>query len=81
MTRISHSADQLIGRTPLLELHHIEQIEGLKAQKRRIAEFIRVFEAAGEEYSDDNWCGIVERLTVFPDRMVFTLTTGREIEV
>ena len=31
MSRIYHSADQLIGKTPLLELHHIEEAEGLNA--------------------------------------------------
>ena len=32
MTRIYTSADQLIGRTPLLELTRIEAAEGLKAK-------------------------------------------------
>ena len=32
MSNIYTSADQLIGRTPLLELVHIEKSEGLKAR-------------------------------------------------
>ena len=31
MSNVYTSADQLIGRTPLLELTHIEKAEGLKA--------------------------------------------------
>ena len=32
MAHIYDSADQLIGKTPLLRLHHIEQDEGLFAK-------------------------------------------------
>ncbi len=32
MSKIYTSADQLIGRTPLLELTHIEAAEGLNAK-------------------------------------------------
>ena len=32
MSKIYTSADQLIGRTPLLELTHIEAAEGLQAK-------------------------------------------------
>ena len=32
MAKIYTSADQLIGRTPLLELTHLEQEYGLKAK-------------------------------------------------
>ncbi|MBQ7338814.1 MAG: pyridoxal-phosphate dependent enzyme, partial [Clostridia bacterium] len=32
MARIYTSADQLVGRTPLLELTHVEQALGLKAK-------------------------------------------------
>ena len=34
MSKIYTSADQLIGRTPLLELTHIERQEGLEAHAR-----------------------------------------------
>ncbi len=32
MSNIYTSADQLIGKTPLLELTHLEQAEGLQAR-------------------------------------------------
>lgn len=44
MSRIYTSADQLIGRTPLLELTHIEKEEGLKA---RILAKLEYFNPAG----------------------------------
>ena len=50
-------------------------------QARRINEFIRAYKASGEEFSEDGWCTMVEKVTVWRDKMVFTLTTGVEIEV
>ncbi len=44
MSRIYTAADQLIGNTPLLELTHIEQAEGLKA---RILAKLEYFNPAG----------------------------------
>ncbi len=44
MSRIYTSADQLIGRTPLLELVHIEKEEGLKA---RVLAKLECFNPAG----------------------------------
>ena len=44
MSRIYTSADQLIGRTPLLELTHIEKAEGLQA---RILAKLEYFNPAG----------------------------------
>ena len=44
MSRIYTSADQLIGRTPLLELVHIERSEGLEA---RILAKLEYFNPAG----------------------------------
>ena len=35
MSKIYTSADQLIGRTPLLELTHIEKVEKLEAKSFR----------------------------------------------
>ena len=40
----SHSADQLIGKTPLLELTHIEKKEGLEA---RLTGKLEYFNPAG----------------------------------
>lgn len=44
MSSIYTSADQLIGRTPLLELTHIEQRYGLKA---RVLAKLECFNPAG----------------------------------
>ena len=44
MTRIFTSADQLIGKTPLLELTHIEKKFGLKA---RLLAKLEYFNPAG----------------------------------
>ena len=44
MSKIYTSADQLIGRTPLLELTHIEKKEGLNA---RILAKLEYFNPAG----------------------------------
>ena len=44
MTRIHTSADELIGRTPLLELTHIEAVEGLAA---KVIVKLELFNVAG----------------------------------
>ena len=44
MSKIYTSADQLIGNTPLMELTHIEQAEGLEA---RILAKLEYFNPAG----------------------------------
>lgn len=44
MSKIYTAADQLIGRTPLLELTHIEKMHGLKA---RILAKLEYFNPAG----------------------------------
>ena len=44
MSKIYTSADQLIGRTPLLELTHVEKEEGLEA---RILAKLEYFNPAG----------------------------------
>ena len=43
--------------------------------------FIRAYMASDEEFSEDGWCTMVEKVTVWRDKMVFTLTTGVEIEL
>ena len=48
MSRIYTSADQLIGGTPLLELTHLEQAEGLQA---RVLGKLEYFNPAGLKYS------------------------------
>ena len=52
-----------------------------KRKKRRISEFIKALEESGEEFSETDWCVMVEKVTVFKDKMVFLLTSGAEVEV
>ena len=64
------------------EMKNLEQeIAGIEARIRRINEFIRAYKASGEEFSEDGWCTMVEKVTVWRDKKVFTLTTGVEVEV
>ena len=46
MSKIYTSADQLIGKTPLLELVHIEKEEGLEA---KVLAKLEYFNPAGSE--------------------------------
>ncbi len=55
------------------------EIEALERRKRRIAEFIDALEKAGEEFTEDGWCTMVEKMTVYRDRTVFLLVTGTEM--
>ena len=68
--------DQLESEIKRLE----REAEGQKAKKRRIGDFIRALETAEEKFSVDDWCIMVEKVTVFREKMVFTLTSGAEIE-
>ena len=52
-----------------------------KRRKRGVAAFIDALEKAGEEFTEDAWCVMVERVTVYKEKMVFTLTSGAEVEV
>ena len=52
-----------------------------QGRKRRIEEFIRALEAGGTEYSDELWCTMVEKVTVYSRFLVFQLVTGQEIRV
>jgi Site-specific recombinases, DNA invertase Pin homologs len=56
-------------------------IESVKARQRRIDEFIRSLETAGEEFTEALWGSLVEKVTVYHDRMVFLLTCGKEIRI
>ena len=44
MSRIYTSVEQLIGRTPLLELTHVERQEGLSARVMAKLEFLNPLE-------------------------------------
>ena len=52
-------------------------IESVKARQRRINEFVRGLENAGEAL----WGSLVEKVTVYREGMVFLLTCGKEIRV
>ena len=57
MSRIYTAVDQLIGGTPLLELTHIEQAEGLKARLLAKLEYLNpagsVKDRVGKAMIDD----------------------------
>ena len=64
------------------EIKRLErEAERQKAKKRRIEDFIKALETTEEKFSVDDWCIMVEKVTVFREKMVFTLTSGAEIEV
>ena len=47
----------------------------------RISLFIHGLMTSKEVFSEELWCTMVEKVTVFPDgKMVFTLTCGTDIE-
>ena len=49
---------------------------------RRMAAFIDALAKADEEYSDELWCAMVDKATVYSKgKIVFTLTCGTEVEV
>ena len=56
------------------------EAERQKAQKRRIAEFIKALENTEEKFTEDDWCSMIEKVTVYKDKMVFTLVTGADVE-
>ena len=76
MSRIYTAADQLIGGTPLLELTHIEQAEGLKARLLAKLEYLNpagsVKDRVGKAMIDD-----AERRGVLkPGSVIFEPTSG-----
>ena len=47
----------------------------------RIGQFIHGLMTSVEVFTEELWCTMVEKVTVFPDgRMVFTLTCGKDME-
>lgn len=57
------------------------EAEEQKSKRRRIGDFIKALETTEEKFSVDDWCIMVEKVTVFREKMVFTLTSGAEVEV
>ena len=51
-----------------------------KRKKRKISEFIKALEESGEAFSETDWCIMVEKVTVFKEKMVFLLTSGADVE-
>jgi DNA invertase Pin-like site-specific DNA recombinase len=51
------------------------------ARERQIRAFLEVLVQPGEEFSEDSWCVMVDRVTVYSDRYVFTLAGGEKVEV
>ena len=76
-TELAAEYDRLDDQVRELE----QEIAGIEARRRRINEFIRAYKASGEEFSEDGWCTMVEKVTVWRYKMVFTMTTGVEIEI
>ena len=59
------------------------EITAVKARQRRLEEFTKALETAGEEFTEGLWGSLVEKVTVFKDGVlfVFTLNSGEEIRV
>lgn len=53
-----------------------QRIAGIETRRRRINEFIRAYRESAEEFTEDSWCTMVEKVTVWRDKMVFALTSG-----
>ena len=48
---------------------------------RRIETLVAALETAGEDFTVSLWGSMVEKVTVFEDGMVFTLTSGEDVRV
>ena len=48
---------------------------------RRIETLVAALETAGEDFTVSLWGSMVEKVTVFKDALVFTLTSGEDIRV
>ncbi len=64
------------------EVRKVEhEIEAIKSKRRRLEEFIRGLEAAGEEFTEALWASLVEKVTVYKDGLLFLLTNGEEVRI
>ena len=65
------------------ELEIVEsQIGKRQANMRKIGQMIDQLEASGEEFTEDLWASMVERVTVNKDgMMVFTLASGADVQI
>jgi hypothetical protein len=48
---------------------------------RRIETLVAALETAGEDFTVNLWGSMVEKVTVFEDGLVFTLTSGEDVRV
>ena len=64
------------------ELKAVEaEIQKRQSCGRRIETLVVALETAGEDFTVSLWGSMVEKLTVFEDALVFTLTSGEDIRV
>ncbi len=53
----------------------------IKSKQRRLEEFIRGLEAAGEEFTEALWASLALKVTVYKDGLAFSLTNGEEVRI
>ena len=57
------------------------EIQKRQSCGRRIEGLIAALEEAGEDFTESLWGNMVEKVTVFEDVLVFTLTSGEKVKV
>lgn len=76
MKRIYTSADQLIGKTPLLELTHIEKLYGLKAKVLAKLEYLNPAGSAKDRVAREMLDAAEADGTLKPDSVIIEPTSG-----
>ena len=57
------------------------EIQKRQSCGRRIETLVAALETAGEDFTVSLWGSMVEKVTVFKDALVFTLTSGEDVRV
>ena len=57
------------------------EIQKRQSCGRRIETLVAALETAGEDFTVSLWGSMVEKVTVFGDGLVFTLTSGEDVRV
>ena len=57
------------------------EIQKRQSCGRRIEGLIAALEEAREDFTESLWGGMVEKVTVFEDGLVFMLTSGEKVKV
>lgn len=57
------------------------EIQKRQSCGRRIETLVAALETAGEDFTVSLWGSMVEKVTVFEDALVFTLTSGEDVRV